>query len=139
MFILIKLCEGIVKQRQPRPIILSGDGVVSSIQYGIVVAIVLAITAMIYSLISRVIILQDFYGLEKVRRFLWIFIDEKLIKIYGMFPKYVPVSATGPWSQLTQLPFPAAVRNALLGTAQSPDMINLFSHCCSLDFNTLLS
>ena len=63
------------------------------------------------------IVPQDFYGLEKVRRLLWIFIDEKLIKISGMLPKYVPVTATGPWSQLTQLPFPAAVRNALLGTA----------------------
>ena len=48
-----------------------------------------------------------------------------------MFTRYVPVSDTGPRSLLTQLPFPAAVRNALLGSAQSPDMIKLFTHCCS--------
>ena len=74
-------------------------------------------------------ILLDITGLtgDYTSGFLWtgkgeaIFMDfhrwkvDKNIK--GMFPKYVPVSATGPWSQLTQLPFPAAVRNALLGTA----------------------
>ena len=56
-----------------------------------------------------------------------------------MFTRYVPVSDTGPRSLLTQLPFPAAVRNALLGSAQSPDMIKLFTHCCSWLFKTILS
>ena len=52
------------------------------------------------------------------RRLSLIFIAVKRYK-YVVFMKYVPVSDTGPRSQLTQLPSSAAVRNALLGPAYS--------------------